>query len=135
MNNLFYQAYSSASTEFPYWYTRKFAECDGNVPEVRCAKALACAYAHSTPSIYPLDLLPGGKTSFLRGVFPMPWLTNSFDLAKEDELKQAGTGAIPLYFTPFDAFKGLCRKSKGFVMIDTETCALKPFIKHAPEGV
>lgn len=87
MNNLFYQAYSSANTEFPYWYTRKFAECGGDVPEVRRAKALACAYAHSTPSIYPRDLLPGGKTSFLRGGFPMPWLTNSFYLAKEDELK------------------------------------------------
>lgn len=87
MNNLFYQAYSSANTEFPYWYTRKFAECDGDVLEVRRAKALACAYAHTTPSIYPKDLLPGGKTSFLRGGFPMPWLTNSFYLAKEDELK------------------------------------------------
>lgn len=26
-------------------------------------------------------------------------------------------------FTPFDAFKGICRKSGGFVMIDTDTCA------------
>ena len=93
MNNLFYQAYSSANTEFPYWYTRKFAECDGDVLEVRRAKALACAYAHSTPSVYPGDLLPGGKTSFLRGGFPMPWLTNSFYLAKEDELKNQARGA------------------------------------------
>lgn len=93
MNNLFYQAYSSANTEFPYWYTRKFAECDGDVLEVRRAKALACAYAHSTPSVYPGDLLPGGKTSFQRGGFPMPWLTNSFYLAKEDELKNQARGA------------------------------------------
>lgn len=95
--DLYYQAFSSASVEFPYWYSRKFAECDGDVLEVRRAKALACAYAHSTPSIYPKDLLPGGKTDYLRGGFPMPWLTNSFYLAKEDELKSAaasGTTAI-----------------------------------------
>lgn len=87
MENLFYQAYSSANTEFPYWYTRKFTECDGDVLEIRRAKALACAYQHSTPSIFAGDLLPGGKTGYLRGGFPMPWLTNSFYLAKEDELK------------------------------------------------
>ena len=59
--DLYYQAFSSASVEFPYWYSRKFAECDGDVLEVRLAKALACAYAHSTPSIYPKDLLPAEK--------------------------------------------------------------------------
>ena len=26
----YYQAFSSASVEFPYWYSRKFAECDGD---------------------------------------------------------------------------------------------------------
>lgn len=88
MKDFFYPAFSSANTEFPYWYTRKFAECDGDVLEIRRAKALSCAYAHSTPSVYPGDLLPGGKTSFLKGGFPMPWLTNSFYLAKEDELKK-----------------------------------------------
>lgn len=88
MENLFYEAYSSANTEFPYWYTRKFNECDGDVLEIRRAKALACAYKHSTPSVFAGDLLPGGKTGYLRGGFPMPWLTNSFYLAKEDELKK-----------------------------------------------
>ncbi len=57
--SLFYQAFSSADMEFPYWYSRQFAESDGDVIEVRRAKALACAYAHTTPSIYPKDLLPG----------------------------------------------------------------------------
>lgn len=88
MDKLFYQAYSSANTEFPYWYTRKFTECDGDVIEIRRAKALACAYAHSTPSVYAKDLLPGGKTGYLKGGFPMPWLTNSFYLENEDELKR-----------------------------------------------
>ena len=88
MDSLFYQSFSTANTEFPYWYTRKFEECDGDVLEVRRAKALACAYAHTTPTVYPKDLLPGGKTSYLRGGFPMPWLTNSFYLAKEDEFKE-----------------------------------------------
>ncbi len=92
---LYYQAYASSNTEFPYWYTRAYAEADGDVQEVRRAKALASAYAHTTPSIYPRDLLPGGKTSFLRGGFPMPWLTNSFYLAKEEELKSlANSGSV-----------------------------------------
>ncbi len=92
---LYYQAFASSNTEFPYWYTRAYAEADGDVQEVRRAKALACAYAHTTPSIYPRDLLPGGKTSFLRGGFPMPWLTNSFYLAKEAELKSlADSGSV-----------------------------------------
>mgnify|MGYP005849947789 CR=1 FL=1 len=35
MDSLFYQSFSTANTEFPYWYTRKFEECDGDVLEVR----------------------------------------------------------------------------------------------------
>jgi 4-hydroxyphenylacetate decarboxylase large subunit len=85
MQKFYFQAYSSANVEFPYWYTRAFAEADGDVIEVRRAKALACAYAHTTPSIYPGDLLPGGKASYIRGGFPMPWITNSFYLANEGE--------------------------------------------------
>lgn len=38
MDSLFYQSFSTANTEFPYWYTRKFEECDGDVLEVRRAK-------------------------------------------------------------------------------------------------
>ena len=96
MDSLFYQSFSTANTEFPYWYTRKFEECDGDVLEVRRAKALACAYAHTTPTVYPKDLLPGRKTSYLRGGFPMPWLTNSFYLAKEDEFKEQAKTPRPL---------------------------------------
>lgn len=93
MEHFFYPAYSSADTEFPYWYTRKYAECEGDVTEIRRAKALACAYAHSTPGVFPGDLLPGGKTRYVKGGFPMPWLTNSFYLAKEEELKNAAENA------------------------------------------
>lgn len=53
MDSLFYQSFSTANTEFPYWYTRKFEECDGDVLEVRRAKGAGlrlCAYdAHCLP--------------------------------------------------------------------------------------
>jgi 4-hydroxyphenylacetate decarboxylase large subunit len=94
---LYLSAMCSSDTEFPYWYSRAYEEADGEVQEVRRAKALACAFAHITPSVYPKDLMPGGKSKYLRGGYPMPWLTNSFYLAKEDELKKAadsGTATI-----------------------------------------
>ena len=56
----------------PYWYTRKFEECDGDVLEVRRAKALACAYAHTTPTVYPKDLLPGGRPVICAEDFQCP---------------------------------------------------------------
>ena len=42
-----------------------------------------------TPSIYPGELLVGAKTQYYRGSFPMPWLSEGFFMAKEDELYQA----------------------------------------------
>lgn len=98
LRDLYYRTLSSASTEFPYWYTRKYDEENGEVQVVRRAKALAHAYAHTTPVIYPGELLVGTKTPFYRGAFPMPWLTESFYLANEDEFKreakEAATAAI-----------------------------------------
>lgn len=79
---------SSASMEFPYWYSRKFMELDGEVPEIRRAAALKHAFSHITPTIWPGELLVGGKTYHYRGSFPMPWESEGYFMAKEDELYQ-----------------------------------------------
>jgi 4-hydroxyphenylacetate decarboxylase large subunit len=89
LRELYYQTLSSASNEFPYWYTRKYMELDGEIPVVRRALALQCAFAHLTPVIFPGELLVMGKASYYRGSFPMPWLSEGYYMAREDELYQA----------------------------------------------
>ncbi len=89
LRDLYYQTYSSATNEFPYWYTRKYMELDGEVPVVRRALALKCAFAHLTPTILPGELLVMSKAHYYRGSFPMPWLSEGYYMAKEDELYQA----------------------------------------------
>lgn len=89
LKNLFLQTLSSASCEFPYWYTRKFQETEGDLVIMRRAEALKSAFLHITPTIYPGELLVGGKTYHYRGSFPMPWMSESYYMAKEDELFQA----------------------------------------------
>jgi len=84
--DLYYQSLASTSMEWTYWYTRKFEEEDGELQIIRRAKALACAFAHTTPVIYPGELLVGAKTGYLRGTFPMPWLIQSFFVSKSSEL-------------------------------------------------
>lgn len=61
LRDLYYQTLASAANEFPYWYTRKFVELDGEVPAVRRALALGCAFSHLTPVIYPGELIVMGK--------------------------------------------------------------------------
>lgn len=89
LRELYYQALSSATNEFPYWYTRAYAEMDTEVPVVRRAVALKCAFAHLTPTIIPGELIVMGKAHYYRGSFPMPWLSEGYYMAKEDELYQA----------------------------------------------
>lgn len=88
LRDLYFNTYSSVDLEFPYWYTRKYMELDNEVPIVRRALALKHAFSHLTPSIYPGELLVMGKAHYYRGSFPMPWLSESFYVAKEDELYQ-----------------------------------------------
>lgn len=83
---LYFETKSSASVEFPYWYTRRWDELEGEVPIVRRAEALKSGFEHLTPSIFPGELLVMGKTHYLRGSYPMPWLSEAFFMAKEDEL-------------------------------------------------
>ncbi|MFC2036662.1 4-hydroxyphenylacetate decarboxylase large subunit [Chloroflexota bacterium] len=89
LRELYYQTLSSATNEFPYWYTRRYAELDNEVPVVRRALALECAFVHLTPTIYPGELIVMGKAQYYRGSFPMPWLSEGYYMAREDELYQA----------------------------------------------
>lgn len=84
----YFETKSSASVEFPYWYTRRWEELEGEVPIIRRAEALKSGFSHLTPSILPGELLAMRKASYLRGSYPMPWLSEAFFLAKEDELYQ-----------------------------------------------
>ncbi|PAB57850.1 4-hydroxyphenylacetate decarboxylase large subunit [Anaeromicrobium sediminis] len=88
LRNIYYDTLSSANIEFPYWYTRKWNELEGEVTVVRRAESLKCAFSHLTPIIFPGEKLVMQKASFYRGSFPMPWLSEGFFVAKEDELYQ-----------------------------------------------
>lgn len=84
----YFETRSSASMEFPYWYTRRWEELDGEIPVIRRAEALKAGFSHLTPTIYPGELLSMGKASYLRGSFPMPWLSEAFFMAVEDTFYQ-----------------------------------------------
>jgi 4-hydroxyphenylacetate decarboxylase large subunit len=89
LRDLYYQTLSSATNEFPYWYTRAYMALEGEVPVVRRALALKSAFAHLTSTIFPGELLVMGKAHYYRGSFPMPWLSEGYYMAKEDELYRA----------------------------------------------
>jgi 4-hydroxyphenylacetate decarboxylase large subunit len=88
LKDIFMASLSSASNEFPYWYTREYMLHDSEVPVIRRAKALKTAFSHSTPVIFPGELLTMRKAPYVRGSFPMPWLSEGFYMAKEDEFYQ-----------------------------------------------
>ncbi|HNY06936.1 MAG TPA: pyruvate formate lyase family protein, partial [Bacteroidales bacterium] len=83
---LYFESSSSASVEFPYWYTRRWEELEGEVPIIRRAEALKAGFSHLTPAVLPGELLAMRKATYLRGSYPMPWLSEAFFLAKEDDL-------------------------------------------------
>ncbi len=89
LRDLYFQTLSSATNEFPYWYSRRYAELDGEIPVVRRAAALKEAFSHLTPAILPGELLVMGKTHYYRGSFPMPWLSEAYYMAKGDDLYQS----------------------------------------------
>jgi len=84
--NLYFESKSSASMEFPYWYTRRWEELDGDILIVRRGEALKSGFEHLTPTIYPGELIVMGKTSYLRGSYPMPWLSEAYFMDAEDEM-------------------------------------------------
>ncbi len=87
--DIYLNSLSSVNVEFPYWYTREWKKWENDVPIMRRAKSLKAAFSHMTPMIWPGEKLVGGKTFYYRGSFPMPNLSNTFFLAKGDELAQA----------------------------------------------
>lgn len=89
LKDQYYATLSSASLEFPYWYTRKYKELEHEIPVVRRAAALKHAFSHINPTIWPGELIVGGKTYHYRGSFPMPWESEGYYMAKEDELYQS----------------------------------------------
>jgi 4-hydroxyphenylacetate decarboxylase large subunit len=88
LKDVFMQTLSSANNEFPYWYTRTYFANDCEVPVVRRAMAIKAGFSHLTPVILPGELITMRKTGFFRGSFPMPWLSEGYYMAKEDELYQ-----------------------------------------------
>ncbi|OFY50474.1 MAG: MFS transporter [Bacteroidetes bacterium GWF2_41_31] len=83
---LYFDTKSSASVEFPYWYTRRWEELEGEITIVRRAEALKSGFEHMTPAVFPGELLVIGKSNYLRGSYPMPWLSEAFFMAQEDQL-------------------------------------------------
>lgn len=82
----YYTLKNTADMEIPYWYNRVWWENAGDIIEVRRAKALAAAYAHTTPTIQPYEKLVMQKTKNVRGAFPFPWVTASFFNAEAEAL-------------------------------------------------
>lgn len=116
---LYLEAKSSVSLEFPYWYTRRWEELEGEISIVRRAEALKAGFSHLTPVIYPGELLVMGKASYLRGSYPMPWLSEAFFMAAEDKLYKEAQDSGKLtadQFTTMGKGGGNVTKSVGKVI-------------------
>jgi 4-hydroxyphenylacetate decarboxylase large subunit len=46
LRDIYYDTLSTANTEFPYWYTRRWNELEGEVDVVRRAESLKAAFSH-----------------------------------------------------------------------------------------
>ncbi|TDA65621.1 MAG: MFS transporter [Clostridia bacterium] len=77
----------SLDIEFPYWYTRKWIEEEGQHPLIRRALALKCGFEHLTPMIRAGELLVMQKTRYIRGAFVMPWTANRYPLSIEERME------------------------------------------------
>ena len=84
--DLYYVAKVSADVENPYWYNRVWWENDGEIIEIRRAKALRAAMEHATPNIIPGEKLVMAKTYTMRGAFPFPWVMSSFFNGNAEQL-------------------------------------------------
>lgn len=86
IRQLYFETKSSVSVEFPYWHTRRWEELEGEIPIVRRAEALKAGFEHLTPAIFPGESLVMGKALYLRGSYPMPWLSEAFFMDQKDEM-------------------------------------------------
>ncbi|MEG2765833.1 MAG: pyruvate formate lyase family protein, partial [Acidaminococcaceae bacterium] len=82
----YYVLKNTADMEIPYWYNRVWWENDGDIIEIRRAKAYAAALSHVTPTIQPYEKLVMQKCKNVRGAFPFPWVTASFFNAQAEAL-------------------------------------------------
>lgn len=89
LRDLYFKAKSSVSLEFTYWFSRRWNELEGEIPIIRKAEALKCAFSHLTPMIFPKELLVMGRTLYLRGSFPMPWVFRAYHHEDEEEYRKA----------------------------------------------
>ena len=93
--NIYYMMKNTIDMEYPYWYNRVWWENDGDITEIRRAKAEAAALSHMTPTILPGELLFGNKTRNFRGAFCFPWVDASFFNAAAEAM-MAGVDAPPM---------------------------------------
>ena len=84
--DIYYNLKVTADMEAAYWYNRTWWENDGDILEVRRAKAVAASLAHMTPTILPYEKLVMNKTKHIRGAFPFPWVCASFFNAQAEAL-------------------------------------------------
>ena len=84
--DIYYNLKVTADMEAPYWYNRAWSENQGDVVEVRRAKAMAACLSHITPTILPYEKLVMFKTKNVRGAFPFPWICSSFFNAQAEAL-------------------------------------------------
>jgi 4-hydroxyphenylacetate decarboxylase large subunit len=76
--NIYYIMKNTIDMEYPYWYNRTWWENEGDLPEIRRAKAEAAALSHMTVTIWPGEKLVMNKTRNWRGAFAFPWVDASF---------------------------------------------------------
>lgn len=88
LRELYFDAKSSLSLEFTYWYNRRWSELEGDVNLARRGEALKAGFQHLTPSIYPGELLVMQRAGYLRGSYPMPWVSEGFFMPSDDALYQ-----------------------------------------------
>lgn len=116
LRKLYLNTLSSASVEFPYWYSRRYKELGHELPVIRRAEALKYAFSHITPTVWPGELLVGAKTMHYRGSFPMPWLSAGYFVAKEAELAGAAAGNSADAVSEFGTGGGNVTQSFGNVV-------------------
>ena len=46
LKRIYMNSLSSTNNEFPYWYTQEYFQGDNEIPVIRRAKALKCAFSH-----------------------------------------------------------------------------------------
>lgn len=84
--DIYYVMKNTIDMEYPYWYNRSWWQNEGDLPEIRRAKAEAFALEHMTPTIWPQELLVMNKTKNWRGAFCFPWVDASFFNAQAEAL-------------------------------------------------